>query len=157
MRKRFEVQYELGATRIEDVSIPQNSRDELPPVLQALQYLFCDLELSAQVYEALEKCINAKVRNPRTGCLGMSYWEVLVLAVVRLTLDCDYDRLEHTANYDKLVRLLLGVEVFGGDLKRYPLQTIKDNVGLLDEATLIEINKIVVKAGHSLVKKKRKN
>jgi len=33
-----ELQPELGITAIEDIIIPTKSRDELPPVLMALQY-----------------------------------------------------------------------------------------------------------------------
>ncbi|MFT5404133.1 MAG: hypothetical protein ACI9DF_002976, partial [Verrucomicrobiales bacterium] len=33
MRKRFDAQIGLGETAIEEVTIPLNSRDELPPIL----------------------------------------------------------------------------------------------------------------------------
>ena len=36
MRKRFEIQLELGAKPIEEIEIPARSRDELPPVMRAL-------------------------------------------------------------------------------------------------------------------------
>ncbi len=39
-----------------------------------------------------------------TGRTGMDLWQILVLGVVRLGLDADWDRLEHIANYDTLVR-----------------------------------------------------
>ena len=38
----------------------------------------------------------------------------------------------------------------------YPIQTIIDNVSLFTAEILDRINQIVVKAGHNLVKKKRK-
>jgi hypothetical protein len=34
----------------------------------------------------------------------MDLWQILVLGIVRLGLDADWDRLEHIANYDALVR-----------------------------------------------------
>jgi hypothetical protein len=148
MRKRFEVQLELGVTPIECIKIPK-SRDELPPVIRALQYIYVTPEINEKVFSLLESRIIPK----KMGRLGLSLWEILVFGVVRLTLDADYDRLEHTVNYDKLVRDLLGVNTFGGPGKRYPLQTIKDNVALLDEDLINEINEIVVKAGYSLKKK----
>ena len=40
MRKRFDRQLALGQTPIEDVAIPAKSRDELPPVLAGLQWIF---------------------------------------------------------------------------------------------------------------------
>ena len=39
MRKKFEVQYELGVTPVEKIKLPLRSRDELPAVLRALQYI----------------------------------------------------------------------------------------------------------------------
>lgn len=58
------------------------------------------------------------------------------MGLVRLMLD---------ANYDSLVRSLLGINSFGEKLRCYPLQTLKDNVGLLDEETIEAINELVVK------------
>ncbi len=151
MRKRFEVQYELGSKPIEKIDIPLKSRDELPPVLRALQYIYTTPELNQKVFALLEKKIMSGVKQ--TGRNGMSLWEILVFSVVRLALDCDYDRLEHIANYDSLVRSLLGISNFGENLKRYSLQSLKDNVRLLDAETIDQINELVVKAGHQFKKK----
>ena len=40
MRKRFEPQTTLGITPVSGVKFPLRSRDELSPVLKALQYIF---------------------------------------------------------------------------------------------------------------------
>ncbi len=153
MRQKFEVQYELGTTPVEKVNIPVKSRDELPPVLRALQFIYTTPELNRKVFSLLEdKILSGK---QKTGRNGMSLWEILVFSIVRLALDCDYDRLEHVANYDSLVRSLLGISSFGDHLKRYSLQSLKDNVKLLDEQTIDQINQLVVETGHQL-KKKRK-
>jgi len=151
MRKRFELQHDLGVRAIEDVIIPTKSRDELPPVLMALQYIFVTEELSEQVFSLLEQRIELK----KMGRSGLSLWEILVLGVVRLTLDANYDRLDHIANYDSLVRELLGVkDEFGKEKKEYSLTSLKENIRYIDEFFLIEINELIVKAGHSLLKKK---
>lgn len=149
MRKRFEVQYELGMTPIEEIELPPKSRDELPAVLRALQHIYVTPSLHEAVFSILESSIGTSA----TGRPGLSYWEILVLGIVRLTLDANYDRLEHIANYDKLVRDFLGVSTFTGEGKRYPLQTIKDNVSLLSAETLDRINEVVVDAGHRFKKK----
>jgi len=153
MRKRFELQYEFGAKPIEKVRIPERSRDELPPVLRALQHIYTTPELNRKVFDILEKKVTSGVNN-RMGRPGMSLWEILVFALVRLTLDANYDRLEHIANYDKLVRALLGISDWGEHLKAYPRQTLVDNVSLLDEETIEAINELVVSEGHRLLKKK---
>lgn len=153
MRKAFEVQYELGATPIEKINIPTRSRDELPPVLRALQYIYTTPELNRQVFSLLKEKIQVGVK--RTGRYGMSLWEILVFSVVRLALDCDYDRLEHVANYDSLVRQLLGISNFGENLKRYSLQSLKDNVSRVDETLLNRISELVVSHGHQFKKKEK--
>ncbi len=152
MRKRFEVQYELGATPIEKLDIPTRSRDQLPPVLRALQYIYTTPKLNQKVFELLEtKVISGK---KQTGRHGMTLWEILVLAAVRLSRDADYDHLLYMTTTDNLIRGLLGVCKFGQSDKDYGLQTIKDNVALIDEKTLHQINELVVQAGHQLIKKK---
>jgi len=54
MRIAFKVQYELGATPIEQIELPLNSRDELPPVLRALQYIYATPDLHKQVFNLLK-------------------------------------------------------------------------------------------------------
>jgi len=152
MRKRFEIQYEIGGTPIEDIEFPKRSRDELPAVLRGLQHIYVTPTLNSSVFELLE----SNILTSKTGRPGMSYWEILVLGTVRLLLDANYDRLEHIANYDCLVRDMLGVRSMYKRLKEYPLQTLKDNVSLLTEELLNQINELVVSAGHNL-KKKAKN
>ena len=150
MRKRFEVQLEFGTTPIEKVEIPTKSRDELPPVLRALQYIYSDSSLNDRVFSLLERQVQT---NKRMGRPGMSLWEILVFACVRLTLDADYDRLEHIANYDNLVRALLGIPIFGDNSKRYPRQTLVDSIGLVDEETITRIYQMVAETGHQLIEK----
>ncbi|MDR4508085.1 MAG: ISNCY family transposase [Candidatus Brocadiaceae bacterium] len=152
MRKNYEQQRSIGSIPISEVKIPLKSRDELPPILRALQYIFITPALKEQVFEILKsKVLKGK---KKTGRYGMGLWEIFVLSVVRLGLDANYDRLEDFANYHKLIRQIMGVDTPFGEGKSYSYQSIKDNVSLLDEETLGEINEIVVSSGHRLLKKK---
>ncbi len=157
MRKRFEQQNRLDAIPIPDVAIDSKSRHELPELLAGLQYIFITPELNEAVFEILEsKILGGK---KATGRLGMSLWEVLVLGSVRLNLDVDYDMLHDLSNNHDTLRGILGVQnrqVFWEERKVYNLQTLKDNVRLLDEQALSEISEIVVKAGHKLKKNEGK-
>ena len=68
MRKRFEVQLGLGRTPIERVVLPVRSRDELPPVLAGLQWIFQTPELNRQVFDLLEeKVVGGKKATGRPG------------------------------------------------------------------------------------------
>ena len=81
MRQRFEQQISLRIVPIADVKFPLKSRDELPPVLMALQYIFVTPELNEKVFALLEKKICSGKK--KTGRKGMDLWHILVLAVVR--------------------------------------------------------------------------
>lgn len=141
----------MGAVPIEEVKIPTRTRDELPPTLAALQWIFTTPEVSSEVFALLE----AELLSGRSGKgrPGMDLWQILVLGVVRLTLDVNYDRLHHIANYDSLVRQLLGQPAFDMELE-FKLSTLKDNVPLLSEELLAQINEVIVHHGRACIKKK---
>lgn len=156
MRKNFEQQLSVGIIPIASVKIPNYKRDELPPTLIALQHIFVTPELNQEVFRIMEESILKDKK--KTGRTGMDLWQILVLGIVRMTLNTNYDRLWHHANYDKQVRQIMGIEpdAYSGfaEPELIPYSTIRDNVKLLDEATIVRISEIVVKAGHELVKKK---
>jgi hypothetical protein len=85
----------------------------------------------------------------------MDLWTIFVLAGARLCLNTDYDRLHYLAQNDSLLRQMLGVHDGIVRGREFELQTIKDNVQLLDDETLRKINQIIVSAGHKLVQKKK--
>ena len=154
MRHRFQQQTTLGITPITQVKFPLRSRDELPPVLMALQHVFITPVLNEKVFALLEKKVLKDKK--KTGRKGMDLWHILVLAVIRHTLDTNWDRLEHIANYDVLLRKILGIHVekFGIEEIEFAYQTIVDNVSLIDDELLHQINLLVVEHGHNLLKKK---
>jgi transposase, IS5 family len=154
MRRRFEVQHALGQTPIDEVDIPTKSRDELPPVLAGLQWIFSTPKLSEEIFTLLEKIIPASAQS--CGRRGMDLWQILVLGTVRLALDCDYDRLEHIANHDSLVRAILGVcDEFGKQRRHFTAKTIGNNVCYIDEDVLRQINAIVARHGREVFKKRQ--
>jgi hypothetical protein len=153
MRKRFEVQLGLGRTPIERVVLPVRSRDELPPVLAGLQWIFQTPELNRQVFDLLEeKVVGGK---KATGRPGLDLWHILVLGVVRLALDCDYDRLEDMANHHCLLRQILGLNATLSDQEKpFHYKTLSENVCHVDDELLRQINVLVVQAGRAAFKKK---
>lgn len=153
MRQHFSPQTALDLVPIENIVLPLKSRDELPPILAGLRWIWTHPTLKAEIFALLEAKILAG--KQATGRTGMDLWQILVLGTVRLGLDADYDRLEHLANYDTLLRQMLGVAVapWGADPRVFAHQTLRDNVALLDEATLREINARVAAAGRAVFKK----
>ena len=154
MRHRFQHQPDLQITPIEKIRLPAKSRDELPPLLAGLQWLWMHPTLKSEILDLLEARILAGKQT--TGRTGMDLWQILVLGVVRLGLDADWDRMEHIANYDTLVRQMLGLPAapWGEGSKVFGHQTLRDNVALLDEELLQQINARIAAAGREVFAKK---
>src|SRR3954468_13368109 len=108
MRKTFEVQYEFGARRIEEIKINTKSRHELPPVLAALQKIYCDKEVNEKIFAVMWDKICAGKK--KTGRPGLTLWQILVLGIVRLTQDLDYDMLHDQVNNHRTLREMMGIE-----------------------------------------------
>jgi hypothetical protein len=144
-------QIKLGAIDVSQVKIDPKSRDDIPQILRGIQYLYTQVEIREKLFCALEKTISVTI-DKTNGRPGMELWKIFVLGVVRLSLNCDYDRLQELVNQHRTLREMLGHGYFDEDY--YQLQTLKDNVQLLTPEVLAEINQIVVGAGHKLLKKK---
>ncbi len=152
MRKRFEYQLQLGQTPIEQIEFPLKSRDELPPILVGLQWIFLTPEVNEEIFKVLEQKVQGD--KQQTGRPGMDLWHILVLGITRIGLDCDYDRLEHNANYDTLLREILGVAPVKDGGRSFHQKTLSQNVCHVDEELLGRINAIVVSHGRKEFKKK---
>lgn len=153
MRVVKDLQLQLGQTKIADIKFDPKSRDELPKLLRGLQHLYITDSIREEVFVLLEKHISPNV-SKNNGRPGMDLWKILVLGAIRLTLNCDYDRLHNEVNNHREIRQMLGHSDFFTDNYQYELQTLKDNVTLLTPELLDEINQVVVRAGHVLFKKK---
>lgn len=153
MRKRFEQQFKIGFKLISETPLPLKSRDDVPVLVAALLKIFVTPKYNEQIYSIIE---NKVLHNKKlTGRKGLDIWQIFVLAELRLALNIDYDRLHYMANYDSMLRQLLGIETETGFEKiEIGYQRILDNVGLLDEKTVKELNDVIVSLGHDTFKKK---
>ena len=154
MRHPFQTEPDLQNTPIEKIRLPLKSRDELAPILAGLQWIWTHPTLKAEIFALLEAKILAGKKA--TGRTGMELWQILVLGVVRLGLDADWDRLEDQANHHTLIRQMLGVPAtpWGRDAKVFGHQTLRDNVALLDDQLLQQINARIAAAGREVFAKK---
>ena len=156
MRKRFEQKLTFRTRPIADVNLNFKSRDELPPILMALQYIFVTPELNERVFEILERDV-FPANKKNVGRKGMDLWHILVLGVVRHAMGTNWDKLHYMANSDEYIRSIMGVyqtAFADGEKIEFNYQTILDNVSHLNEDTLLEINQVIVEAGYSILKKK---
>ncbi|NHN39610.1 ISNCY family transposase [Pseudomaricurvus alcaniphilus] len=146
MRHVQPLQCQLGEVEIGNIHFDPQSRDDIPQLLRGLQNLYTDVPARTAVFQLLESVAPEKI-DKATGRPGMSLWNILVLGMLRLNLNCDYDRVHELANNHVSLRQMLGHGIRDEDL-RYSLQCIKDNVSLLTPAVLDKINQIVVKHAH---------
>ncbi len=155
MRKRFEQEITIGRLLIQDTIIPTKKRSgALPGLCAALKEIFISPKWNERVFQVLEDKILSS--NNNMGRPGMNLWQIFVLSQVRLCQNISYDDLHHIANYDSMVRQILGVESeFGAGKQEFGYQSIIDNVGLLTNETVQELNTIIVEFGHEVFKKKR--
>jgi hypothetical protein len=153
MRVRFKNQIKIGTTPISEVKLNLKSRHQLLPVLRTLQYVFVTPELNEAVFKILEEKVKSGLKN--TGRYGMDLWQILVLGMVRHCENADFDKLVDMANEHNSLRGILGVQTSDySEGKRFHLQTVKDNVQLLDEETIGKISDVIVSGAHGLIKKK---
>ena len=122
------------------------------PALRAAVFKVLERVMPSRSGPGLSNEDRHRKADPRLGRPGMEQWKILVLGVLRLGLNSDYDRIHELANHHDTIRQMLG---HGGweDKTTYNRQTIKDNLRLFTPEILDEINQLVVKAGHGLVKK----
>lgn len=157
MRSNFQIQPQLDIVPIEKIHIPTKSRDQLAPILLALQWIYTTPEISRQIFELLERKI-LPGKSKDKGRPGLDLWQILVLGIVRHARDCDYDELEDLASHHTLIRQFLNLPaVAGSDLANTPdltHKTISNNVCHITEEILQEINKIVAQHGRNLLSKK---
>lgn len=154
MRQSFNPQPGLNLIPIEKIILPTQSRDELPPILAGLLWVWTHPTLKQEIFALLEPKIVAGKKA--TGRPGMDLWQILVLGVVRLGLDTDWDRLEDLSNHHLLLRQMLGVAEtpWGTEAKVFNHQTLRDNVALVDDQLLKQINGLVAASGRAVFKKK---
>jgi len=157
MRTVIQPQLKFGETDIAAIVLDPKSRDDIPQLLRGLQYIYTEIDLRQRVFALLEEMMPDRAygqgkASKHTGRPGMEQWKILVLGVLRLGLNVDYDRIQELANQHQTVRQMLGHSDWL-DEHRYELQTIRDNVALFTPDLLDRINQEVVNAGHQLLKK----
>lgn len=157
MRKVIQPQMTLGETDITAIVLDPKSRDDIPQLLRGLQYIYTEPSLRERVFAILEEVLPERVgaegkASPKTGRPGMEQWKILVLGVLRLGLNADYDRLHELANQHHTIRQMLGHSDWMEE-SRYELQRLKDNLRLFTPDILDRINQEVIHAGHQALKK----
>ena len=149
MRLRYPSQPGLDCPAITAVELNLNCRDEIIPILRALQHLYGEPSLRREILDLVGKDVN-RGSSRKHGRKGLDYWSITVLAAVRLGCNLDYDKLQDLAEQHRNLRLLMGI----GDWQEavdFDWRRLRDNLCLLRPETLVKLNALIVAAGHQLV------
>ena len=92
MRVAQNEQLIIGEVDIANIRFDPKSRDDVPKILRGLQFIYTHIPLRSAIFELLDAKISPKV-SKANGRPGMTLWNILVCGVIRLDLNCDYDRL----------------------------------------------------------------
>jgi transposase, IS5 family len=152
VRTSFPRHYQTQTTPIESVVFQLRCRHELIPILVALQHVYARTDLCAQLLKLIEQDITRDTQAQR-GRPGLSYWEILVLAAVRLGCNCNYDALHDLAENHRTLRQIMGVADDPIDPEQpspYLWHRLRDNLCRLQPETLKHINQLLVGLGHEL-------
>jgi IS5 family transposase len=148
MRKAYSNQLRFDCLPIEQVTLNFECRDEIVPVLAGLQYLFEQNDLRENVIELIAGDVNATTCND-IGREGFDYWQVLVLAVVRLGCDLNYDKLQDLCENHRALRSVLGIGSWD-EATSFDWRRIRDTLCLLQPETIEKINQVIVTQGQLL-------
>ena len=148
MRKAFSSQLRFDCSPIGQVQLNIECRDEIIPILSAMQYLYKHPELRKTVTSLIAEDVNVDTRDD-VGREGYSYWEILVLAAVRMGCNLNFDKLQDLAENHRALRGVMGI----GDWDQstsFDWRRIRENVCKLKPATIERINQVIVSHGQEL-------
>lgn len=148
MRQALQEQPRLDCPPIHAVPLNLNCRDEIIPILRALQHVYEDAPVRDEILALVGADANGD-SSPDCGRTGMGYWTITVLAAVRLGCNFDYDKLQDLAEQHRTLRRMMGIGDWQ-DQESFDWRRIRDNLCLLKPATLEKINHAIVAAGHKV-------
>jgi hypothetical protein len=148
MRKPHSNQKRFDCHHVIQVQLNLNCRDEIIPVLRGLQHIYGRPQLRQEILNLVAHDVN---RDSRSDCgrEGLDYWQILVLAGVRLGCNLDYDKLQDLAEQHRALRHIMGIGDWETQLD-CSWRRIRDNVCLLRPATIEKISQALVAEGHTL-------
>ena len=141
-------QERLDCLPVPQVKLNLSCRDEIVPILRALQHVYEDSELRGELLRVVGKDVNQGTSRKR-GRRGLNYWEIIVLAAARLGCNLDYDKLQDLAENHRSLRQIMGIGDWQEEVD-FDWRRIEDNLLKLRPETLKKIVAVVVKAGHAL-------
>jgi len=148
MRKPYSRQRRFDCSSVAEVSLNLNCRDEIVPILAALQGIYTDHDLRRKVVSLVAGDLNPGTRRD-VGRTGFDDWQVVVLAAVRLGCNLDYDKLQDLAENHRALRGVLGIGDWDARTS-FNWRRIHKTLCALRPETLQKINHAIVEFGQRL-------
>jgi len=148
VRLAYQEQPRLDCRPIGALELNLNCRDEIIPILRALQHIYLNAALRDELLDLVGQDVNLD-SSPDYGREGLDYWSILVLAAVRLGCNLNYDKLQNLAEEHRSLRCMMGLSDWQ-EKTNFDWRRIRDNVCLVKPETLVKLNQLVVGAGHVL-------
>lgn len=142
MRKAYETQGRLDCQSIAQLRLNLNCRDEIVPILEALKHVFGQSDLRDRLCQLVAADVNKATRND-TGREGLDYWQILVLAVVRIGCNLDYDKLQDLCENHRALRCLLTVGDWD-ETTSFESRRLRDTLAMVEPETVALINQSIV-------------
>jgi len=138
MRKAFSSQLRLDCKSVEQLKLNLNCRDEIVPLLEALKHVFGQSDLRNGLTQLVAADVNESPRDD-VGREGLGYWQIVVLAIVRLGCNLNYDKLQDLCENHRALRCLLGVGDWD-EATSFGAKRIRDTLCLLKPSTIEKMN-----------------
>ena len=148
VRKSYERQFRFDATPIASLQLNFQCRDEIIPVLAALRHVYLDGDLRRRIMSLVAADVSGESRRD-TGRPGFDDWQVLVLGVLRMSCNLDYDKLQDLAENHAALRTMLCVDGWDQDVS-FDYRRIRNAIADLRPETLEKINQLIVRHGQRL-------
>ncbi len=149
MRRPFDPQLRFDCPVVPEVRLNTDCRDEIIPILRALQHIYGRPDLRDELLDAVAHDVNGTTCADH-GRPGMAYWSILVLGAVRLGCNLNYDRLQNLAEEHRSLQLIMGIGDWR-DEPKFDWRCLRDNIALLSPDTIERLNHLIVAEGHRLV------
>ena len=108
MRLAFESHGRLDCPSVAAIELNLNCRDEIIPILRALQHLYEDDSRRHEILNRVGNDVNGGSSH-KYGRKGLDYWSITVLAAVRGGGNFDDDKLQDLAEQHRTLRFMMGI------------------------------------------------
>jgi len=148
VRLTFSRQQRLDCPAVSQIDLNLNCRHEIIPILRTLQHIYETPKLRDEILDLIAQDVNRDSRDD-CGRPGLSYWQILVLAAVRLGCNLDLDALQDLAEQHGNLRHMMSVGDWG-DETSFDHKRIQANLNLLRPETIEKISHAIVGEGHRM-------